>query len=141
MCVCVCVTMMSLLHHADVLSPWIVLEYMEHGDLKSFLTVCGVICYDNVFLFVGYVLSLSLQNNQRSTSQLVKYMVDVAMGMHYISERGLVHRVCHNKLAKFSQHQKCIHLSLIVYTLHGTSFSPCLHIAWNLLTLSCFVVE
>ena len=25
---------------------------------------------------------------------LVKYMVDVAMGMHYIAERGLVHRVC-----------------------------------------------
>jgi len=24
--------------------------------------------------------------------QLVKYMIDVAMGMHYISERGLVHR-------------------------------------------------
>ena len=30
---------------------------------------------------------------------LIKYMVDVAMGMHYISERGLVHRVsCVNKL-------------------------------------------
>ena len=25
--------------------------------------------------------------------QLVKYMIDIAMGMHYISERGLVHRV------------------------------------------------
>ena len=28
---------------------------------------------------------------------MVKYMVDVAMGMHYISEKGLVHRVsCHH---------------------------------------------
>lgn len=36
---------------------------------------------------------LILQKNKRSASQLVKYMVDVAMGMHYISERGLVHRV------------------------------------------------
>jgi serine/threonine protein kinase len=53
----------------DVPSPWIVLEYMEHGDVKSFLT-----------------------KNERSVQQLVKYMVDVAMGMHYISERGLVHR-------------------------------------------------
>ncbi|CAI8050077.1 Ephrin type-A receptor 8 (Fragment) [Geodia barretti] len=53
----------------DVPSPWIVLEYMEHGDLKSFLT-----------------------KNERSVQQMVKYMVDVAMGMHYISERGLVHR-------------------------------------------------
>ena len=25
--------------------------------------------------------------------QLVKYMIDIAMGMHYIMERGLVHRV------------------------------------------------
>ena len=25
--------------------------------------------------------------------QLIKYMIDVAMGMHYIMERGLVHRV------------------------------------------------
>jgi hypothetical protein len=54
----------------DVPSPWIVLEYMEHGDLKTFLT-----------------------KNERPIQQLVKYMVDVAMGMHYISERGLVHRV------------------------------------------------
>jgi serine/threonine protein kinase len=35
---------------------------------------------------------LSLRKNERPIQQLVKYMVDVAMGMHYISERGLVHR-------------------------------------------------
>ena len=30
---------------------------------------------------------------KKSPESLVKYMVDVAMGMHYIAERGLVHRV------------------------------------------------
>ena len=34
-----------------------------------------------------------LQKNQRPVEKLIKYMIDVAMGMHYISERGLVHRV------------------------------------------------
>ena len=33
------------------------------------------------------------QNNERPVPQLVRYMIDIAMGMHYISERGLVHRV------------------------------------------------
>ena len=36
---------------------------------------------------------VSPQKNERPVKQLVKYMIDVAMGMHYISERGLVHRV------------------------------------------------
>ena len=36
---------------------------------------------------------VSLQKNERPVKQLVKYMIDIAMGMHYISERGLVHRV------------------------------------------------
>ncbi|KAL5457377.1 hypothetical protein EMCRGX_G034628 [Ephydatia muelleri] len=50
-------------------SASIVLEYLSKGDLKHFLTA-----------------------NPRPTRQLVKYMIDVAMGMHYISEKGLVHR-------------------------------------------------
>lgn len=33
------------------------------------------------------------KKNERSVDQLIKYMIDVAMGMHYIMERGLVHRV------------------------------------------------
>uniref|UniRef100_A0A1X7TK65 Non-specific protein-tyrosine kinase n=1 Tax=Amphimedon queenslandica TaxID=400682 RepID=A0A1X7TK65_AMPQE len=51
--------------------PWLVLEYLPHGDLKHYL-----------------------QNSptKKSPDSLVKYMVDVAMGMHYIAERGLVHR-------------------------------------------------
>ena len=36
---------------------------------------------------------LSSKRNERSVNQLIKYMIDVAMGMHYIMERGLVHRV------------------------------------------------
>ena len=54
---------------ADVESPWIVLEYLPHGDLKSFLV-----------------------KNPRPVAVLVKYMMDVAMGVHYLSERGLIHR-------------------------------------------------
>lgn len=34
------------------------------------------------------------QTYSRPVEQLVKYMIDVAMGMHYLSEKGLVHRVC-----------------------------------------------
>ena len=33
------------------------------------------------------------QHNKRSMSQLVKYMLDIAMGMHYISAKGLIHKV------------------------------------------------
>eukprot|EP00731_Ephydatia_muelleri_P032043 Em0023g550a len=73
-------TVMSTLLHPNIVrlyglvnenqeSSSIVLEYLPNGDLKHFLTA-----------------------NPRPTKQLVKYMIDVAMGMHYISERGLVHR-------------------------------------------------
>ena len=33
------------------------------------------------------------EKRARSVDQLIKYMIDVAMGMHYIMERGLAHRV------------------------------------------------
>ncbi|KAL5484137.1 hypothetical protein EMCRGX_G020585 [Ephydatia muelleri] len=50
-------------------TPSVVFEYLSYGDLKSFLS-----------------------KNHRSVQQLVKYMIDVAMGMHYIAERRLTHR-------------------------------------------------
>lgn len=42
--------------------------------------------------FNMHAVSVS-KKNERSVDQLIKYMIDVAMGMHYIMERGLVHRV------------------------------------------------
>ena len=38
---------------------------------------------------------------QQLNKSLLKYMTDVAMGMHYLSEKGLIHRV------------SCVHLSLV----------------------------
>ena len=34
-----------------------------------------------------------LQRNPRPVGVLIKYMLDIAMGMHYIADKGLVHRV------------------------------------------------
>ena len=33
------------------------------------------------------------QRNYRPVEKLLKYMLDVSVGMHYIAEKGLVHRV------------------------------------------------
>ena len=37
--------------------------------------------------------NIIFQNNSRPVGVLIRYMLDVAMGMHYIAEKGLVHRV------------------------------------------------
>ncbi|KAL5503412.1 hypothetical protein EMCRGX_G010360 [Ephydatia muelleri] len=50
--------------------PAMVMEYLPHSDLKTFLS-----------------------NNPRSTPKLVKYMIDIAMAMNYVSEKGLIHRL------------------------------------------------
>ncbi len=39
------------------------------------------------------LLLFPFQNHERPVEKLLKYMLDVAMGMHYISCQGLVHRV------------------------------------------------
>ena len=39
------------------------------------------------------LIDVNLQQNDRPVEELVKYLLDVATGMHYISEKGLVHRV------------------------------------------------
>lgn len=51
------------------LSPWIVLEYLPNGNLGQFLT-----------------------RESKPVEKLVKYMLDIAVGMHYISAKGLIHR-------------------------------------------------
>ncbi|KAL5488767.1 hypothetical protein EMCRGX_G017760 [Ephydatia muelleri] len=49
--------------------PAMVMEYLPYSDLKTFLT-----------------------KNARPASKLVKYMIDIAMAMNYVSGKGLVHR-------------------------------------------------
>ena len=39
------------------------------------------------------IVDCLVQKNDRPVYQLVKYMVDVAMGMDYLSEKCYVHRV------------------------------------------------
>jgi hypothetical protein len=39
------------------------------------------------------MISIYLQTYQTPVKRLFKYMLDVATGMHYISEKGLIHRV------------------------------------------------
>jgi hypothetical protein len=50
-------------------SPALVMEFLPHGDLKNFLT-----------------------RKKQPIEFLIKCMTDVAMGMHYLCERGLIHR-------------------------------------------------
>ena len=41
--------------------------------------------------------------------QLVKFMIDISMGMHYLAEKGLVHRVSH------VHHMCCVSVLYSVY--------------------------
>ena len=45
-----------------------------------------------VFIFSVYYF-MCMQRNYRPVEKLLKYMLDVSVGMHYIAEKGLVHRV------------------------------------------------
>ena len=38
-------------------------------------------------------MSLVIQREKQTQNFLIKCMIDVAMGMHYLGERGLIHRV------------------------------------------------
>ena len=53
--------------------------------MYELLKAAKALCYDSLYI--------SFQNNEHTIEQLIKYMIDVAMGMHYINEHGLVHRV------------------------------------------------
>ena len=64
------------------------LEFLPHGDLKTFLTVSLTVAH------VSGIIPITLtQKKRQPVNKLIKYMLDIATGMHYISEKGLIHRV------------------------------------------------
>ena len=75
-------------------------------------------------------LSFHLQKNTRPHPTLVKYMIDIAMAMHYISEKGLVHRV--------SYMQAYIHIYTYTHVAHyEKSFRILLLEIFWLMAMSC----
>ena len=78
---------MLFIPHAD--QPWIVLEFLPHGDLKTFLTVSLIVACTSHYISLITII----QKKKQPVNKLVKYMLDVATGMHYISDKGLIHRV------------------------------------------------
>ena len=80
---------MLFIPHAD--QPWIVLEFLPHGDLKTFLTVSLIVaCISHC---ISLITIIQKKKQPWPVKKLVKYMLDVATGMHYISDKGLIHRV------------------------------------------------
>lgn len=86
--------------------PMVVSELLPNGDLKTFLQVliranATYILFTDV-VFCLFVLFL-LQKNKRPGENLLSYMLDISMGMHYLAQKGLVHRVInYNKSVAFN---------------------------------------
>ena len=75
------------------------LQYLPNGDLKNFLTVNNLIPLTLVnFMMISLII---IQENSRRIQTLMKYMNDIAMGMLYLSEKGLIHRVRDYLTCKF----------------------------------------
>ncbi|XP_051991561.1 tyrosine-protein kinase receptor TYRO3-like isoform X1 [Xyrauchen texanus] len=56
--------------------PLVILPFMKHGDLRRFLIATR---YGDVQMFVPY-------------QSLLRFMIDIAAGMEYLSSRGFLHR-------------------------------------------------
>ena len=69
---------------------WIVMEYLHLRDLKTFLMVREILLTTEI---TTHSYAYLTQDNPRPVKKLIKYMLDVAKGMLFISEIGLVHRV------------------------------------------------
>ena len=55
------------------------------------------------------------QTYSRPVKQLVKYMIDVAMGMHYLAEKGLIHRVSRHMSNHDGLVDKCVCFVLMLF--------------------------
>lgn len=71
-----------------IIANWIVMEYLPNGDLKTFLSVSV-----RSSIKVRFYFNIFTQCKKPTVSCLLKYMLDISMGMHYLSAKGLVHRV------------------------------------------------
>ena len=69
------------------------MEYLPNGDLKNYLIVSVHMHVANLLALDLLLLLLLLQYNKHTVSSLLKYMLDISMGMHYLSAKGFVHRV------------------------------------------------
>lgn len=56
--------------------PLVILQYMKHGDLRRFLIATR---YGDIPMFVPY-------------QTLLRFMIDIAAGMDYLSTKGFLHR-------------------------------------------------
>ncbi|KAJ8281810.1 hypothetical protein COCON_G00043290 [Conger conger] len=61
---------------ASVPTPMLILPFMKHGDLRRFLIATR---YNDVPMFVPY-------------QSLLRFMIDIAAGMQYLSSHSFVHR-------------------------------------------------
>jgi hypothetical protein len=79
--------------HARHHSPLIVLPYMELGDLKKYLRKCRPgVRSKQPLLEESNDTDISTQSASISTLQLVKFAHQIARGMEYIADKGIVHR-------------------------------------------------
>lgn len=63
---------------------WIVMEYLHNGDLKHFL-----------------------MHKKQHVFSLLKYMLNISMGMHYLSAKGFIHRKLAARNILVSEHEVC----------------------------------
>lgn len=62
--------------------------------LKPIIELVHTICnqWSTIWYHHNHIIT-TIQKNSRDEPQLMKYMIDVAMGMHYLSDKGIIHRV------------------------------------------------
>ena len=72
-----------------------------HSTLGRSATVAKSFCCNSRLLYIYKMALIQTQMERQPVEFLMKCMTDVAMGMHYLSEKGLIHRVSLNNNVLF----------------------------------------
>ena len=83
------VRLYGLVMDSTTVGPTIVMEYLPYGDLKTYLKVK----FSKMKKIIIFPLIMQQASAKKPVRTLVKYMIDISMGMHYIAQKGLIHRV------------------------------------------------